>query len=303
MNTQSAPLATPHILSASPERLEVFEQFVDEWLKEFPVVGGTANGGDLSSKALAELEKSMRYSVAAGGKRTRPVVGMMVAEQLGVRPHKVLPWVCAVEAIHSYSLIHDDLPCMDNDDMRRGKPTNHKVFGEACALLAGDVLLTEAFGLITRSYSEDPALAVRAITILSEGSGFRGMGGGQAIDLLSKRENFTTEEILNLHAMKTGALFRLVCEGVAVLCGTPEKTQIGFREYGAALGLCFQLADDILDSAEKIEPGSLPAQIGLSKTKEILDLQSERAILTLRTLGIQAGPLVELIKWNQNRKN
>lgn len=276
----------------SPERLELFENFVDHWLKEFPI----------DHRALSELEKSMRYSVAAGGKRTRPMVGVLVAEQLGVRPQKILPWVCAVEAIHSYSLIHDDLPCMDNDDFRRGKPTNHKVFGESCALLAGDVLLTEAFGLIARSYAGDPVVAVRSIQILSEGAGFRGMGGGQAIDLLSKRENFSTDEILNLHAMKTGALFRLVCEGVAVLCGTSDKMVTGFRQYGAALGLCFQLADDVLDSKEKIEPGSLPAQIGLEKTSEMLNFQSDRAVQTLRSLGIDSGPLVELIRWNQNRQ-
>lgn len=273
-------------------RLELFENYVSQWLLSFSA----------DSRALKGLQEAMAYSMGEGGKRTRPLLGLAVAEQLGVGPQRVLPFVCAVEVVHTYSLIHDDLPAMDNDDFRRGKPTNHKVFGEACALLAGDVLLTEAFGLVARNYPQDPHLALKSIQILSEGSGFRGMGGGQAIDLMSKREDLSMEAIFELHAMKTGALFRTVCEGVAVLCGATEKICTGFRHYGAALGLCFQLADDLLDSKEKIEAGSLPAKVGLAETRKILNAEGDKAISALSELGIRSGPLLDLIKWNQNRE-
>lgn len=274
------------------ERLDLFENYVSGWLSTF----------SHSSRALKGLQESMSYSMGMGGKRVRPLLGLVVAEQLGVGPQRVLPFVCAVEIVHTYSLIHDDLPAMDNDDFRRGKPTNHKVYGEACALLAGDVLLTEAFGLIARGYPNDPHLAIKAIQILSEGSGFLGMGGGQAVDLLSKREELSPEEILNLHAMKTGALFRTVCEGVAVLCGATDSISMGFRDYGAALGLCFQLSDDLLDSKETVEPGSLPARVGLEETKQILFRECDKAISLLAGLGIRQGPLVDLVVWNQKRE-
>lgn len=274
------------------DRLGLVEGFCAEWLESFSA----------RNPAEVELLQSLRYSLQSGGKRIRPLTGLLAAEQMGVAPQKVLPWVFAVELIHTYSLIHDDLPCMDNDDFRRGRPTNHKVYGEACALLAGDVLLTEAFGLVARSFQEDPSFALRAVEILSRGAGFAGMAGGQAIDLLAKRENFSEDEIIFLHRRKTGALFEVVCHGVAVLSGGTGRVTEGLRQFGAELGLCFQMADDLIDSRDQIEAGSLPALLGLERTRRLLEEHSRRALEVLAHLDIKTGPLVDLIQWNLHRE-
>lgn len=254
------------------------------------------------SPGLQTLWESMKYSLCQNGKRTRPVLGLLIAEQLGVDPRRMVPWVMAVEMVHTYSLIHDDLPCMDNDDYRRGQLTNHKIFGEATALLAGDTLLTEAFGLIAQFYAQDPEQAIRAIGLLSQGSGFTGMAGGQAMDLLSKDQQFSFTETQLLHQMKTGALFKTVCEGVGVLCGTPKDTSDLLRDFGSSLGFAFQLADDLLDSSEQIEPGSFPALIGMEKTKDLLTSETTKALSALAQVGISSGPLVAIVQWNQERK-
>lgn len=278
------------------EQRELIEDVIDQWFRQ---IRGAAS--DLTP-GMQSLWDSMNYSLCHSGKRTRPVLGLLIAEQLGVDPRRLLPWVMAVEMIHTYSLIHDDLPCMDNDDIRRGRATNHKVFGESTALLAGDTLLTEAFGLIARGYARDPEQGLRAIALLSEGAGFQGMAGGQAIDLLSKGQTFNFEETKNLHEKKTGALFRTVCEGVAVLCGTEENVTAAFRDFGASLGFAFQLADDILDSEEKIEPGSFPALVGMDETQNLLELETQSALDSLRRIGIMSGPLVSIALWNKERK-
>ncbi|PWU14123.1 MAG: polyprenyl synthetase family protein [Bdellovibrio sp.] len=279
-------------MSHDQELVGHFEEYVTSWLNQFPA----------DHRALKELWNSMKYSLSGGGKRTRPVLGLRVAEALDTPRHYVLPWLTAIEIIHAYSLIHDDLPCMDNDDFRRGRPTNHKVHGEACALLAGDALQCEAFGLIAASYAKDSERGLRLVLLLAEAAGFRGMVGGQSIDFLSKIEDLSENELLALHGMKTGALFRVTCEGVALISGKSSATIEDFRAYGTSIGLCFQLADDLLDSAEHIEKGSLPARIGLAKTRERLNSECESALTHLKRAGIQSGPLVELVHWNQTRK-
>lgn len=274
--------------------LDLVEESVRAWVNSFEVKD--------QSPGLKKLIEAMGYSFLSGGKRTRPVLGLLLAEALGVRPQKVIPWVLAVELIHTYSLIHDDLPCMDDDKERRGRPTNHIVFGESLALLAGDSLLTESFGLLSRSYSDEPAKGLKLVELLSEAAGFWGMAGGQALDLEAQKSLPSQDGILDMHSRKTGALFRVICEGVAVVCGTEVQLQSSARQFGAALGLCFQLADDVLDSIPEIETGSLPDLIGLPATQTLLDSETEKALQLLSQIGIQSGALVEIVRWNQSRK-
>jgi geranylgeranyl diphosphate synthase, type II len=276
------------------ERKDLIDQVMSDYFQqlELPTEFG-----------VQELKKSMEYSSLQSGKRFRPVLSLMIADAFGVGPHKVLPFACAVEMIHTYSLIHDDLPCMDNDDFRRGEPTNHKVFGETTALLAGDGLLTEAFVLISHAYSASPVIAVELVALLGKAAGIAGMVGGQAIDIKAQG-NLPNIEVLNqMHAMKTGALIRVACEGAAVASGlTREKIQT-IRDFGAELGLAFQLADDILDSsAGTIEKGSFPDLIGLPETKAYLDQISRRSHDLLTQLGLEKGPLHDLVEYNRLRK-
>lgn len=254
-------------------------------------------------EGLTDLRKSFEYSLVRGGKRFRPVLSLLLAEEFGVSPKRILPFAMAVEMIHTYSLIHDDLPCMDNDDIRRGEPTNHKVFGESTALLAGDALLTEAFFLLSTAYEDQPAIAVKLIRLLSEAAGILGMVGGQAIDMKAKGLLPNQTELEHMHAMKTGALIRVSCEGAAVASSLlPEKIQ-NAKEFGAHLGFAFQLADDLLDSVEgQIEKGSFPDLIGLEKTKSLLMHTSEKAIQSLQNMGIQSGNLHQLVEYNSLRE-
>lgn len=280
-------------------QLELAEAGVKSWFDSFAPINDPAHVG---LEGMRSLHEAMGYSALSGGKRVRPVLGLLLAEAWGVKPQRVLPWVVAVELVHTYSLIHDDLPCMDNDDERRGRPTSHMVFGEAGALLAGDTLLTEAFGYVAFQYEAEPEKAIRAIRLLSEAAGFWGMAGGQALDIEAQKLLPDKDLILDMHSRKTGALFRLICEGVAVFCGVHPETQAACRQFGASLGLCFQLADDILDSTPEIEKGSLPELIGVEGTRAILVSESQKALSCLETIEITQGPLVEIVKWNQSRK-
>jgi len=275
------------------DRKEWIDSGIDELLKKWNVP---------ASSGIEKLKDSITYSYSRGGKRFRPVLSLLLAEGFAVHPQRVLPWALAVEMIHTYSLIHDDLPSMDNDDFRRGEPTNHKVFGETTALLAGDALLTEAFGHIANSYWEEPKLGLHLVSLLSQASGILGMVGGQAIDLEFHRQKPSLDELELMHRMKTGALIRASAEGAALICGLPiEKIQI-CREFGENLGLAFQLKDDLLDSGEKEEPGSYPGVVGLEKTRDYLFEVTENAKQNLQQLGISKGPLYELVQFNLERE-
>lgn len=254
-------------------------------------------------QGLKLLESSVRYSTFQSGKRFRPALCILICEQFGVHPQRVLPLAATIEMIHTYSLIHDDLPCMDDDDERRGLPTNHVKFGEAMALLAGDALHAEAFGHIAKSYAQDPAMAIRLIELLAEACGPLGMVGGQAIDI--QQEKLTEiSDLKKMHEMKTGALIRFCCEGASVVMGLPQDKQKLLRHFGESLGFAFQLADDLLDSQEEnLEIGSYPALLGLTKTREILDGVTQDCFATLGKLGIEQGPIYELVKFNATRKS
>lgn len=192
------------------------------------------------------LTASMKYSLLAGGKRLRPVLCLAWAELVGGRARDVLDFACAIECIHTYSLIHDDLPAMDDDDLRRGKPSNHKQFDEATAILAGDGLLTEAFSL-GASLDLPADRVLRAIAQLSRAAGPRGMVGGQVLDMGLTGGHATLAQLRDMHAKKTGALIAASCVTGCLLGGGDARTVGKAQAYGEAIGLAFQVADDILD--------------------------------------------------------
>lgn len=193
-----------------------------------------------------EVVEAMKYSLSNGGKRLRPVFCLEFAASLGLDKREALPFACAIEYIHTYSLIHDDLPCMDNDDFRRGKPSCHKKFSEDTALLAGDALLTHAFQIITESDLSD-FKKVNAVSLLSQNSGAAGMIGGQVIDLKYEKENPSLNQLLSVHKLKTGALISAACLMGCIAGGATEKQMAAASKFAYTLGIAFQIKDDILD--------------------------------------------------------
>ena len=204
----------------------------------------------------ADLYESMRYSLLAGGKRIRPVLTLEFARLAGMDWKKAVPVACALELVHTYSLIHDDLPCMDDDDLRRGKPTNHKVFGETMAVLAGDALQPEAFRLILTAPGIAPAERAACALILAQAAGADGMVAGQILDTLHAPK--TEEELKEVDHLKTGAMIAGACKlGVAAAGGSPELLAAA-EEYGYQLGLAFQIRDDMLDVIGNVDEFGKP---------------------------------------------
>jgi len=247
--------------------------------------------------AAARLGEAMRYSLEAGGKRVRPVLCILAAEAVGGTAAQALPGALALEYIHTYSLIHDDLPAMDDDDLRRGRPTNHKVFGEGHAILAGDALLTEAFGVLAGA-DLDPNRRAEALILLAEGAGWRGMAGGQALDLEGEQvAAYDLDHLRLIHRMKTGALLQSALEIGAVLGGADPGQRAALRACGAALGLAFQIQDDILDAtATEAQLGkrtgkdagrgkiTYPTLLGLDGARRALAEATETALCHLAIL-------------------
>ncbi len=196
-----------------------------------------------------------RYSLFAGGKRIRPLLTLEFCNMLGGEEAAALPFACAVEMIHTYSLIHDDLPCMDDDDLRRGKPTNHKVFGESTALLAGDALLTGAFEAAASNTEVSPETAVKAVAYLANCAGRYGMVGGQVMDLQGEKRKLTLDELLKLHSLKTGALISAAAVMGALAAGYSfaDSCMEDVITYAENIGLAFQIVDDILDQTGNVE--------------------------------------------------
>lgn len=207
---------------------------------------------------INNLLAAEKYSLFAGGKRIRPFLVIEFCKLFGGKTEAALPFACAIEMIHTYSLIHDDLPCMDNDDLRRGKPTNHKVFGYSTALLAGDGLLTHAFGVAASNPHVSAETALAAVKVISEAAGEFGMVGGQVIDLEGENQRLPLERLLKLHSMKTGALIRASCVMGALAAGCAiDSDEVSVAdEYAQRIGLSFQIIDDILDvTADEAELG------------------------------------------------
>ncbi len=266
------------------------------------------------------LHKSMRYSVFAGGKRVRPVLMLAACQAVGGDTEKAMPAACAIEMIHTYSLIHDDLPAMDDDDFRRGNPTNHKVFGEAIAILAGDALLTEAFKLISDPLFAaqcDPVSRLAVIHEIATCAGSYGMVGGQVVDMESEgKPGMDLPTVQYIHTHKTGALIKAAVVAGAVLGGADQGKLAAITRYGEAAGLAFQIADDILDiegTTEEIgkDAGSdqergkatYPAVMGLAAAKEEARSMMDEAFKALEVFGAEADPLREIAAYIVKRKN
>lgn len=197
---------------------------------------------------MSNLYDAMLYSLMAGGKRVRPVLTLEVCRMCGGDPKAALPFACAAEMIHTYSLIHDDLPCMDDDDLRRGKPTNHKIYGEATAILAGDGLLTAAFETaLEGSGGLPPQRVVEATACLGRSAGARGMVGGQVLDMAAEGRAVTRWDVEQLQKLKTGALLSAAAEMGCIVAGGGEDARKAVRRYAQKLGLAFQIRDDMLD--------------------------------------------------------
>lgn len=249
------------------------------------------------------LMASIRYSLLQdGAKRFRPTLALLSADALGADRERVLPFAAAVECVHTYSLIHDDLPAMDNDDFRRGLPTNHKKFDDSTAILAGDALLTDAFAILGEAYAEIPDVAVRAIVELSKAAGSQGMVGGQAIDIAAKSVSLDIEDLRLLHLLKTGALIRVAAVGAAIVSEATDEQIEDLSDFASALGLAFQVADDLLDySQERPESGSYCALLGPEKTREFLVELTEEALEAIVDWDQKADALRALVEFNRDR--
>jgi geranylgeranyl diphosphate synthase type II len=259
------------------------------------------------------LLEATRYSLFAGGKRLRPILCLEAAAVVGGAAEEILPVACALEFIHTYSLIHDDLPAMDNDDFRRGKPTSHKVFGEAVAILAGDALLTEAFGLIHKAGEKGrlpPDKLLEVVGILVKAAGYRGMIGGQVIDLESEARQVDLATVEYMHAHKTGALLSASLEIGALLGGGTRDQVSRLTRYGHHFGMAFQITDDVLDIEGEAavmgkQPGSdvarnkktYPALAGLVRSREAARENVEVALAVLASFDDKAEPLRALARY------
>jgi len=253
---------------------------------------------DIYTKFQKEPQKplfeAVEYSLLAGGKRLRPVFALDFCRMCGGDWKNAAPFAAAIEMIHTYSLIHDDLPCMDNDDFRRGRPTNHKVFGEGMAVLAGDALLTDAFMVAASAKLPNPADMATAIRLIAEGAGSLGMVGGQVLDIMSEERELTEQEVLDIQSRKTGCLINIACcLGVIAGGGTKNHLDAASR-FAASLGLAFQIRDDMLDvigTQEEMGKGvgtdaaknTFVRLYGLEKCEELVQKYTRIAIEALDT--------------------
>lgn len=263
----------------------------------------------------ATLAKSMNYSLMAGGKRLRPILVMAAADAVGADGEKFLHLATSIEMIHTYSLIHDDLPSMDNDDYRRGKLTNHKVFGDGIAVLAGDALLTMAFEVIADSPNVDTEKKLKVIKEMSHAAGAEGMVGGQVIDLESEGKKINMDTLRKMHSAKTGALFCAAIRSGAILGGATDKQLADLTQYARQFGLAFQITDDILDvtgdeasigkpvgSDEKNHKSTYVTLGSLESARELAQTAVDEAKKALADFGKEADFLRELVDYLISRK-
>jgi geranylgeranyl diphosphate synthase type II len=263
------------------------------------------------------LWRSMKYSLFAGGKRLRPILCLAAADALGLPQKEALRIACSLELIHTYSLIHDDLPALDNDDYRRGRMTNHKVFGEAMAILAGDGLLTLAFEWVSNPLKVVPARRKNLSLVVHElayHAGYPGMVGGQVDDVLSERKVPKLAKVLSIHRRKTGALLVSSVRLPALLAGASSAKIKALTRYGLSAGLAFQIVDDVMNetgSSKKMGKSSgsdrargkmtYPAAIGLEKSRREIERLTREAVFALRPLGSKAEPLQALALYMAGR--
>lgn len=258
----------------------------------------------------AYLRQAMRHSLFSGGKRIRPILSVAAYEAVGGKGDKIIPFACALEMIHTYSLIHDDLPAIDNDDYRRGNPTCHKVFGEAMGILAGDGLLTEAFRLMTHPSSSAPGVVVEVIHEIAQASGISGMVGGQVADIESEGREVKLPTLQYIHTHKTGALIAVSVRTGAKIGGGTVETINAFTRYGEKIGHAFQIVDDILNVEGKPEllgkntgsdlskkKATYPLLLGLEESKRTAKELMGSAIQELRSFGSEVEPLREIAQF------
>jgi geranylgeranyl diphosphate synthase type II len=266
----------------------------------------------------AILHKAMRYSVFCGGKRLRPILALTAADVCGGDIRDAMPAACALEMIHTFSLIHDDLPALDNDDLRRGRPTCHKVFGEAMAILAGDALFAMGYETITRHTANiGPEALANVLKTISIAVGSHGMVGGQVADLENEgNSNLDIQTIQSIHARKTGALLKAsLLSGAIVASATPAQ-HAALEIYGEKIGLAFQIADDLLDilgdeqilgkpigSDEKNQKATYPKLLGIDGAKEAARRATDEALSALEIFGRKAEPLKALAEYMIDRKS
>ncbi len=287
------------------EKKRIIDQALERYLPE-------------SEGPAGDLIKAMRYSLFAGGKRLRPILCLASAEAVGGSVDPVLPTACALEYIHTYSLIHDDLPVMDDDELRRGVPTNHMVFGEAVALLAGDGLLTEAFRLMCSPEAVrgiPPEAIVKVVEIVAEAAGYRGMVAGQVADIQAEGKEASKDLVDFIHMHKTAALITASVVCGAIIGGGSNDQVRALRAYGKAIGLAFQISDDLLDvegdpeamgkptgSDERKGKATYPSLMGISRSKKIQNTLVGEAVTALSTFDNKADPLREIAYYIVRRK-
>ncbi len=281
--------------------LETRRQMVDEALDRFLPP---------EAERPPVIHQAMRYSVFAGGKRLRPILTLAAAEACGGEANDALPEACAVECLHTYSLVHDDLPCMDDDDLRRGKPTNHKVFGEGIAVLAGDALLTLAFEILAQSRESMAYMVRHRVRELAHAAGSRELIGGQTLDVEGEGKQLTPDEVTFIHQSKTASLLTAALRlgGMSAEASEPEMGAL--TEFGQKLGLAFQIIDDILDctqSSEKLGKSAgkdqaalkntYPSVFGMEESRRLAENLTREALGALDSFGEHAVPLREIAKY------
>mmetsp|Transcript_23039 Transcript_23039/g.77746 ORF Transcript_23039/g.77746 Transcript_23039/m.77746 type:complete len:337 (+) Transcript_23039:138-1148(+) len=322
--TAEAHVVTAHRmqLAARAPRMEAVATSFDlaSYMEEKRVYTEAALDASLASttKETDIIIESMRYSLLAGGKRVRPMLCFAATELFGGSLEAAKPTAVALEMIHTMSLMHDDLPALDNDDLRRGKPTNHVLYGENVAILAGDAMLSESFAHVARETKGVPAeRVVKVLTILGDSVGALGLAGGQVMDLKSEGQAEVSMETLTwIHTHKTAALLKAAVASGAVLAGASDEAVAKCEEYALKIGLAFQVADDILDieasSAElgktagkdlEVDKTTYPKLLGLERSKEVAQELASEAKAALAEFGDAAAPLIGLADYFIARKN
>ena len=288
----------------TPQYMTRNRKRVDEAL-EMLLLGDSHATEDVPPRLL----QALRYSVLDGGKRLRPILVLASAEAVGGDSQVAMPAACAIELIHTFSLIHDDLPCMDDDDLRRGKPTSHKVFGEAIALLAGDALFALAFEMLMTLRTDHAR--IRACTLeIAQASGLHGMVGGQVADMELSRKQATLDDVRAVHRRKTGALIQASTTVGGMIGGGSDQQIEALQQYGGAIGMAFQIQDDILDvigdthktgksggSDERNEKATYPRLVGPERAKEMATEAVERGIAALASFDSSADHLRRIAKF------
>ena len=288
-------------------KINNLKEDINEYLENYFAEKGSYN------KIIYESES---YSLNIGGKRIRPILLALSYMIYKEEYKKVLPMAAAIEMIHTYSLIHDDLPCMDNDDLRRGKPTNHKVFGDNIAVLAGDSLLNEAMILMMDYSLKNGGKALNAAYEIAIASGSEGMIGGQVVDIISEGKEISEDELKYMHLKKTGELIKAAIVAGAILADAPKSDLDNLRKYGEKLGLAFQIKDDILDivgdakilgknvhADESMEKTNFITVYGLEQCENLCKKLTEECIEILNKLSVDTTSLVELTYSLLNRQN